>query len=202
MKLVKEWNPALYNTNAVINAVLEHLLISDTDKSIYLEALAMLYSYEKKYDKSLAMYLKYCIVVSLYLPKVVTVRFVRLKHKDVFNLIQKYNLYNVIHDMIIELMDLDHEKTIGLLLEKETIASEIVVEKLKNHELLLYRVNWRVLFRIWFRKESYCSTWMLMTKKILKVSTMESWWSCTRYSLGRNCYRSFEDLTIIPYKKL
>lgn len=67
--------------------------------------------------------------------------FFRLKHKDVFNLIQKHNLYNVIHDMIIELMDLDAEKTIGMLLEKNRIPPEVVVEKLKNHEQLLYKVG-------------------------------------------------------------
>lgn len=65
----------------------------------------------------------------------------RLKHKDVFNLIQKHNLYNVIHDMITELMDLDAEKTIAMLLEKNRIPPEVVVEKLKNHEQLLYKVN-------------------------------------------------------------
>lgn len=58
LNLVKEWDPRLYNVVAVINAVLEHLLICDTDKNMYLEALAILYSYEQKYDKSLSMYLK------------------------------------------------------------------------------------------------------------------------------------------------
>lgn len=43
--------------------------------------------------------------------------------------------------MIIELMDLDYEKTIALLLEKDRIPSEIVVQKLQNHEFLLYRVS-------------------------------------------------------------
>lgn len=57
-----------------------------------------------------------------------------------FNLIQKHQLYNVIHDMIIELMDLDAEKTIGMLLEKNRIPPEVVVDKLKNHEQLLYKV--------------------------------------------------------------
>lgn len=66
--------------------------------------------------------------------------FCRLKHKDVFTLIQKHNLYSVIHNMIVELMDLDYEKTISLLLEKDRIPSEIVVEKLQNHEFLLFRV--------------------------------------------------------------
>ncbi|KAF2904559.1 hypothetical protein ILUMI_01606 [Ignelater luminosus] len=120
LKLVKEWSPSLYNTCAVINAVLEHLLVCDADRNTYLEALAMLYSYEQKYDKSLSMYLQ-------------------LKNKDVFNLIQKHNLYGVIHDMIVDLMDLDYEKTIALLLEKNRIPAEVIVDKLKNHELQLYR---------------------------------------------------------------
>lgn len=122
LNLVKEWSPDLYNTSAVINAVLEHLLICDSDKEIYLESLALLYSYEKKYDKSLSMYLK-------------------LKHKGVFVLIQQHNLYSVIHDMIIDLMALDSEKAIALLLENK-IPAEIVVDKLKDHEELLYRVRY------------------------------------------------------------
>lgn len=120
LNLVKEWNPGLYNIAAVINAVLEHLLNCEMDKNIYLEALAILYSYEKKYDRSLSMYLK-------------------LKHKDVFTLIQKHNLYGVIQDMLIDLMDLDHEKTIELLLEKNTISSDKIVEKLRQKEQHLYR---------------------------------------------------------------
>lgn len=120
LNLVKEWNPQLYNTSAVINAVLEHLLITDIDKNIYLEALAMLYSYEKKYDKSLSMYLK-------------------LRNNDVFDLIRKHNLYNAIHAMIIDLMNVDHDRTIAMLLEKNRIAPEVVVEKLKDNEMLLYK---------------------------------------------------------------
>jgi hypothetical protein len=58
LNLVKEWNPNLYNVSAVINAVLEHLLVCEVDKNLYLEALAILYSFLKRYDKSLSMYLK------------------------------------------------------------------------------------------------------------------------------------------------
>lgn len=137
---MKEWGPDLYNTCAVINAVLEHLLICDNDKDVYLESLAMLYSYDKKYDKSLSMYLK-LVHRGNHKNQTLYLNNFRLKHKDVFNLIQKHNLYNVIHDMIIELMDLDAEKTIAMLLEKNRIPPEVVVEKLKNHEQLLYKVT-------------------------------------------------------------
>ncbi|XP_074029511.1 vacuolar protein sorting-associated protein light [Leptinotarsa decemlineata] len=124
LNLVKEWDPGLYNVCAVINAVLEHLLTCEIEKNDYLEALAILYSYDKKYDKSLSMFLK-------------------LKHKDVFTLIQKHKLHGVILDMLLDLMDLDHKKTIALLLEKNSngnsITSERVVERLKGNELHLYR---------------------------------------------------------------
>lgn len=53
-----EWSPTLYNIAAVMNAVLEHVLTTDPDDVILLEALAILYSHEKKYDRALAMYLK------------------------------------------------------------------------------------------------------------------------------------------------
>lgn len=55
--MVKEWSPTLYNVPAIVNAVLAHLVI-DSDNTLLLEALAILYTHEKKYDKALAMYLK------------------------------------------------------------------------------------------------------------------------------------------------
>lgn len=57
LDIVKEWSPDLYNVSAVVNAVLEHLLVN-SNSNVLLEALAILYSYCGKYDKSLAMYLK------------------------------------------------------------------------------------------------------------------------------------------------
>lgn len=65
----------------------------------------------------------------------------RLQHKDVFTLIQKHNLYGVIYDILLDLMDLDYKKTINLLLEKNTIPSDVIIEKLKQNELHLYQVR-------------------------------------------------------------
>lgn len=56
LNLIKEWDPSLYNTSAVIKAVFEQF--SDRHKDILLESLALLYSYEHKYEKALTMYLK------------------------------------------------------------------------------------------------------------------------------------------------
>lgn len=117
LALIKEWQPNLYNTTAVINAIHDHF--DKKDKFILLEALAILYSHERDYDKALKMYLK-------------------LQHKDVFQLIKKHNLYGAIRQMIVELIKLDSEKAISMLLEKNKIAPEIVVAELENHENYLY----------------------------------------------------------------
>ncbi|XP_037029036.1 vacuolar protein sorting-associated protein 41 homolog [Bradysia coprophila] len=117
LSLIKEWEPTLYNTSAVINAI--HDNFDESVKDILLEALAILYSYEKKYEKALSMYLK-------------------LQHKDVFVLIKKYDLYNDIHRMIIPLFQLDKVKTIAMLKEKNKISSDIVVQQLEPRQDFLF----------------------------------------------------------------
>lgn len=117
LSLIKEWPPNLYNTTAVINAIHDHY--EQKDKNILLEALAILYSHEREYDKALTMYLK-------------------LQHKDVFQLIKKHNLYGAIRNMIVELIKLDEEKAISMLVEKNKIAPDIVVAELENYENYLF----------------------------------------------------------------
>lgn len=111
LMLVKEWQPALYNPAAVINAVHDHF--DKKDKNFLLEALAILYSHEGEFDKAVRMYLK-------------------LQHKDVFNLIRSHSLYNVMSPMIVELMNLDSEKTISLLLEYSKTSPDSIVTALKG----------------------------------------------------------------------
>lgn len=120
LDIVKEWSPDLYNVSAVVNAVLEHLLVN-SNSNVLLEALAILYSYCGKYDKSLAMYLK-------------------LKHKGVFALIQKYNLYDAVVNMIEGLMMLDTDQAINLFIEKAKTPPESVIKALQDnpHYLFLY----------------------------------------------------------------
>lgn len=64
LRLIKEWPSTLYNTTAVINAVYDELqkltdnrFLSDS-AATFMEAIAILYTHERKYDKALAMYLK------------------------------------------------------------------------------------------------------------------------------------------------
>uniref|UniRef100_A0A1Q3FE53 Vacuolar protein sorting-associated protein 41 homolog n=1 Tax=Culex tarsalis TaxID=7177 RepID=A0A1Q3FE53_CULTA len=116
--LIKEWEPGLYNTKAVINAINDHF--NKKDANILLEALAILYSHEKEYDKALTMYLK-------------------LQHKEIFELIKRHDLYSVIKDTIVQLIELDSEKAIQMLLEKDKIPAEDVVQELEDREDFLYR---------------------------------------------------------------
>ncbi|XP_012255433.1 vacuolar protein sorting-associated protein 41 homolog isoform X1 [Athalia rosae] len=125
LQLIKEWSPSLYKVAAVINGVREHLLTHDHCQNDLLEALAILYTHDYKYDKALAMYLK-------------------LKHKDVFQLIKKHKLYSSVYDMIEDLMDLDMERAVPFFLEKNEqktlfrVPSDNVVEKLKHNHWYLY----------------------------------------------------------------
>ena len=67
--------------------------------------------------------------------------FSRLRHKDVFQLIHKHNLFGSIHDMIEDLMDLDLDQAINMFLEKDRVPSEIVVARLQNSQRYLYLVR-------------------------------------------------------------
>ena len=119
LQLVKEWSPKLYTVAAVVNGVLEHLMMNNQRQSVLFEALAILYSHDGKYDKALAMYLK-------------------LRHKDVFQLIQKHQLYSSVYDMIEGLMDLDTERAIQFFLDKDRVPADMVVQKLEKNQRYLY----------------------------------------------------------------
>lgn len=65
----------------------------------------------------------------------------RLQHKDVFDLIKKHNLYGVINRTIVPLIQLDSDRAIAMLLEKNKISPDIVVAQLDKHEEYLYLVS-------------------------------------------------------------
>ena len=73
LNLVRTWPPELYNVGTIVNILVEELLV-DPENAILQRALATLFSYQKKYDKAMAMYLK-------------------LGHKDVFQLIRRQDIF-------------------------------------------------------------------------------------------------------------
>lgn len=73
--------------------------------------------------------------------------FHRLQHKDVFELIKKHNLYDVIYKSIVPLIQLDSEQAIAMLLERNKIPADVVVSQLQNHEEYLYLVGFFFIVR-------------------------------------------------------
>ena len=72
---MRTWPPEIYDVGKVVNLLVEELLVNP-DNPMFQRALATLFSYQKKYDKAMAMYLK-------------------LGHKDVFQLIRRHDLFQV-----------------------------------------------------------------------------------------------------------
>lgn len=123
LKLLRDWDPRLYSASAVRNAVENH--ISEEDKTVLLEAIAILYTHEGKYSQALKKYLK-------------------LQHRDAFQLIRKYKLYDILENCLISLLQLDVRETIAILLERrDVVAPDVVVHELRDHSeyLLEYLDN-------------------------------------------------------------
>uniref|UniRef100_S4RIT6 Vacuolar protein sorting-associated protein 41 homolog n=1 Tax=Petromyzon marinus TaxID=7757 RepID=S4RIT6_PETMA len=111
--LIREWPGNLYNNLAIVKTVIDKLN-RDPNNPVLLKTLAELYTYDQRYDKALAIYL-------------------RLKHEDVFELIHKHNLFSAIQDKIPLLMDFDKERAAKLLLDNEDkIPITQVVTELKD----------------------------------------------------------------------
>ncbi|XP_075442772.1 vacuolar protein sorting-associated protein 41 homolog isoform X2 [Ascaphus truei] len=115
--LIREWPGDLYNNKTIVQAVLGHLN-RDPQNGTLLRSLAELHTYDQRYDKALEIYLT-------------------LRHKDVFQLIHRHNLFSSIRDKIVLLMDFDTEKAVDMLLDNEDkIAIDKVVEELKERSEL------------------------------------------------------------------
>ena len=96
--MIREWPGDLYNNSVIVQAVRDHLKKDRTGP--YLKTLAELYTYDKNYGNTLEIYLT-------------------LRHKYVFQLIHKHNLFSSIKDKIVLLMDFDSEKAVDMLLDNE-----------------------------------------------------------------------------------
>ncbi|XP_026843794.1 vacuolar protein sorting-associated protein 41 homolog isoform X1 [Drosophila persimilis] len=117
LNLIKEWPPQLYDGLAVINAIHDNFRKQNANE--LLESLALLYSYQGDFESALRMYLK-------------------LQNKDVFELIRRYELYDVISKLIIPLIHLDRDRAFKILLDKKKIKPEVVVQQLEQNQEYLY----------------------------------------------------------------
>ncbi|XP_066945060.1 vacuolar protein sorting-associated protein 41 homolog [Macrobrachium rosenbergii] len=120
LQVVQDWPGHLYNVSFVINAVLE-TLARNTNNLVLLQALAHLYSNIDKHDKALAIYLK-------------------LKHKDVFHLIGRHNLYGCVSKHVMELMSLDINSTLDICIQHvDIVEPKNVVRALASSQFFLYK---------------------------------------------------------------
>uniref|UniRef100_A0A674H722 Vacuolar protein sorting-associated protein 41 homolog n=1 Tax=Taeniopygia guttata TaxID=59729 RepID=A0A674H722_TAEGU len=85
--LIKEWPGDLYNNTIIVQAVVDHLK-KDPQNRTLLQTLAELYTYDQRYGRALEIYLT-------------------LRHKDVFQLIHKHNLFS---SYLHKLFKRDHHK--------------------------------------------------------------------------------------------
>ena len=109
----QKWPSELYDDSMLVNAVME-ILLGDADNTILQRVLATLFTNQRKYDRAMAMYLK-------------------LGHKDVFGLIRRHDLFDVIHDKIGDLMDLDNREGLKLFLEHmDRLPTELIVQRLQE----------------------------------------------------------------------
>ncbi|GAB6021658.1 Vacuolar protein sorting-associated protein 41 [Chamberlinius hualienensis] len=113
-ELIQEWPPTLYDIPTIINAVIDRLIYDPSDP-ILLQCLGDLYTYERQYEKSLAIYL-------------------RLGHKDAFDLIHKHGLYATMQESSLEmLMKLDSEQSIKIILDNlDQVPVNVVVKRLER----------------------------------------------------------------------
>lgn len=60
LELIVEWHPMLYNTTVIINAIKMHLIehLKAEGANLLLEALAILYTHEKKFEEALMTYFR------------------------------------------------------------------------------------------------------------------------------------------------
>uniref|UniRef100_A0A673C4M9 Vacuolar protein sorting-associated protein 41 homolog n=1 Tax=Sphaeramia orbicularis TaxID=375764 RepID=A0A673C4M9_9TELE len=178
--LIREWPGELYNNMTIVQAVLDHLKIDPTNRTL-LTTLAELYTYDQRYDRALEIYLK-------------------LRHKDVYQLIHKHNLFSSIEDKIVLLMDFDTEKAVDMLLDNEDKISVCYLHKLfkrdhhkgqKYHErqIGLYAEYDRPNLLPFLRDSTHCPL-----EKALEICQQRSFVEETVFLLSRmgNCRRALQ----------
>ncbi|KAL3991178.1 hypothetical protein ACH3XW_34810 [Acanthocheilonema viteae] len=102
--LVKVWNPDLFRVGAITDMAMKRIIhenvnpLSENDAVAIYRSLARLYLYERKYDRALMLY-------------------IMLNDKTVFQVIEKYHLFDLVKNDLTKLMGIDTNLTIRLLIE-------------------------------------------------------------------------------------
>ncbi|CAL2050082.1 unnamed protein product [Caenorhabditis brenneri] len=120
-RLVQTWSPDLYMTNTIIDRTQWRIQqisksgeIKDIEKTekVLLESLAHLYLYERKYESALKILMS-------------------CQDRQIFNVIDKHQLFDLVKDQITDLMHIDSELALRLLLNNaDSVEPSFVMEKI------------------------------------------------------------------------
>lgn len=120
LSLVSEWEPSLYSVPTVVNALRDRLSREPTSLPL-LRALAKLYIHERKFELAISIYLEIG------------------ESDEVFSLVKRYSLYNVIQEKLLTLMQLDQKQATELLVDcTANLPVNAVVERLRERPQLLF----------------------------------------------------------------
>uniref|UniRef100_A0A0N5D511 RING-type domain-containing protein n=1 Tax=Thelazia callipaeda TaxID=103827 RepID=A0A0N5D511_THECL len=119
--LIKVWNPDLFRVGAITELALKWVVqgngapLSEQDSVAIYRALARLYLYERKYDKAILLH-------------------IMLNDKDVFKVIQQYQLFHLVKDDLTKLMNIDANLTVQLLIENaESLPTKTILAQLVKY---------------------------------------------------------------------
>lgn len=89
-----------------------------------------------------------CICEDITTDNYIYIYIYRLQHKDVFDFIRQYNLYDNVQKLVIPLLDLDTTEALNLLVKRREIAPEVIIEHLEQQKQprYLYLVSWNEEF--------------------------------------------------------
>lgn len=118
LRTIRAWPHSLYNIENIITAVTEEF--KKTCAEDLMDALAELYTFAGKYDKTLGLYL-------------------RLGRGPVFELIEKHDLYSAIQQCVRDLMKFDSKRAVELLAENtDRLPIAHVVKQLSGNPEFLH----------------------------------------------------------------
>jgi len=118
-KLIKEWSSDLYRGKTII-AALERKIKEEPNEPLFLQALATLYANEENYKEALQIYLK-------------------LGHKDVFDMISKHSLLGYIQENYLRLMEIETTKAVAMFTDNLLqIKVDDVVKQLRVKKKFLH----------------------------------------------------------------
>ncbi|KAK0393556.1 hypothetical protein QR680_000272 [Steinernema hermaphroditum] len=131
---VTNWNPDIYRVGAIIDMtykrynrvqdIPECKPLTKEDEAALLVSLAHLYTYDRKYETALKLHMALC-------------------DKAVFPLIEKYGLFPLVKDKIVDLMNIDQNKALRLLIQNENQmpSKDVMCQLYREPKLQMHYLN-------------------------------------------------------------